>query len=237
MPVYSLAAFLGPTVISRLAIAPLRIILSERYKVFILENLYNSSTGSFLHILFYAVTDHLDMSDNVSERRIHRTNTSRRALDGKRRTGTTAAHLPSPKRRMPTRMQRLCTLIATAVILPTTVAQNCISLADSTECRAFSSASVSTDSTLTGLFPFLSNVTDTTSFDTQLQQFISNGFNQQRYQNLIGCSSFDSANSSDYYARYTTSVLCNAIVQNSISPCDLTGNATLPLCASTCVRE
>ncbi|KAI4787983.1 hypothetical protein E4T44_13556, partial [Aureobasidium sp. EXF-8845] len=77
---------------------------------------------------------------------------------------------------------------------------------------------------------------DISSFDTQLQQYISNGFIQQRFSDLIGCSSFDSSNSSNYYARYTASVLCNAIVQNSISACGLTGDATRPLCANTCAE-
>ncbi|TWU76462.1 hypothetical protein ED733_007174 [Metarhizium rileyi] len=36
------------------------------------------------------------------------------------------------------------------------------------------------------------------------------------------------------YARYTTTSLCNTLVQRSISICSLTGNATRPLCADTC---
>ncbi|KAH0068846.1 hypothetical protein KCU96_g17675, partial [Aureobasidium melanogenum] len=134
------------------------------------------------------------------------------------------------------RFRTLFALALTVATLPTVLAQSCIPLTDSSECRAFNTASISTDSTLTGLFPFLANVTDTSSFDTQLQQYISNGFIQQRYSDLIGCSSFDLSNSSDYYARYTASVLCNAIVQNSISACDLTGDATRPLCANTCAE-
>ena len=56
-----------------------------------------------------------------------------------------------------------------------------------------------------------------------------------RYQQLIGCSAFDASNTTDYYARYTTSVICNTIVQNSITPCGLSGSATAPLCADSCV--
>lgn len=41
-------------------------------------------------------------------------------------------------------------------------------------------------------------------------------------------------NTTAFYARYTTSVLCNAIVQNSIQPCGLTDEAADPLCADTC---
>ncbi|GAB7338880.1 hypothetical protein MBLNU457_5564t2 [Dothideomycetes sp. NU457] len=120
--------------------------------------------------------------------------------------------------------------------IPAAVAQNCISLAQSTQCPAFNASSISTDSTLTGLFPFLSSVTDTASFDTQIQSYISGAFAQQRYQQLIGCSSFTASNTTDYYARYTTSVLCNAIVQNSITPCQLSGSATTPLCADSCAE-
>lgn len=162
------------------------------------------------------------MSNHVPERRAH-TSTAR---PGKRPEKTTRC----PKTRM------LYALAATAATLPSAVAQNCIPLSDSSQCPAFSGASISTDSTLTNLFPFLGTVTDTSSFDSQLQQYIANGFIQQRYADLIGCSSFDAANSSEYYARYTTSVLCNAIVQNSITPCALTGDATRPLCANTCAE-
>ncbi|KAF1348086.1 hypothetical protein BDV97DRAFT_378166 [Delphinella strobiligena] len=116
------------------------------------------------------------------------------------------------------------------------MAQSCVSLASSSQCPAFNESSISTDSTLTGLFPFLANVTDTTSFDTQMQQYISTAFPQERYENLIGCSSYNSSNTTNYYARYTTSVLCNAIVQNSINPCGLTSTAARPLCAETCAE-
>lgn len=57
-----------------------------------------------------------------------------------------------------------------------------------------------------------------------------------RYGNLIGCSQSTTGNTTDFYARYTTSVLCNAIVQNSIDACGLTGDATRPLCADSCAE-
>lgn len=56
----------------------------------------------------------------------------------------------------------------------------------------------------------------------------------RRFQQLIGCDNVRLDNTTDFYARYTTSVLCNAIVQNSIEACGLTGGATLPLCADDC---
>jgi hypothetical protein len=43
------------------------------------------------------------------------------------------------------------------------------------------------------------------------------------------------SNTTSYYARYTTSVICNAIIQNSIKPCNLSNEQSPPLCADTCV--
>jgi hypothetical protein len=178
------------------------------------------------------------MSYNVPTRRTPRSDTSTECAQREKSMGKEAAtrHIRTRGKRAAGRFKVLYALALTVATLPTTLAQSCIPLTDSSECHAFNAASISTNSALTGLFPFLANVTDTSSFDTQLQQYISNGFIQQRFSDLIGCSSFDSSNSSNYYARYTASVLCNAIVQNSISPCGLTGDATRPLCANTCVR-
>lgn len=57
-----------------------------------------------------------------------------------------------------------------------------------------------------------------------------------RYQQLLGCSKVNLTDTRDYYARYTTSVICNGIVQNSKTPCGLSNEQSLPLCADTCVR-
>lgn len=83
--------------------------------------------------------------------------------------------------------------------------------------------------------PFLSNVTDRASFDTGLQVYIAGAYTTERYDILIGCSAYNASDTTNYYARYTTSVICNAIVQNSIDACALTGTAAAPLCADTCV--
>ena len=64
--------------------------------------------------------------------------------------------------------------------IPTAIAQSCISLEGSTQCPAFNESSISTNSNLTGLFPFLSDVTDTASFDSELEDYIANGFTQTR---------------------------------------------------------
>ncbi|KAF2861821.1 hypothetical protein K470DRAFT_214194 [Piedraia hortae CBS 480.64] len=137
-----------------------------------------------------------------------------------------------------TQRHRSLTILACAALLaahlPCAGAQNCIPLSHSSTCCAFNSASVSTSSKLVDLFPFLSSVTDTRSFDSGLKGFVSQGFARTRYQTLIGCSEFSADNTTAYYARYTTSVLCNALVQNSISDCKLSGQAVKPLCADSC---
>ncbi|EPE32508.1 SH3-domain-containing protein [Glarea lozoyensis ATCC 20868] len=113
--------------------------------------------------------------------------------------------------------------------------QNCVSLSGSTECPAFSAASISTtDETLRGYFPFLRSVTNTSTFDEQLRSYVSIGYAQQKYQELLGCDNVDLANTTNLYARFTKSVLCNAIVQNSVQPCGLSSANSRPICASAC---
>lgn len=57
----------------------------------------------------------------------------------------------------------------------------------------------------------------------------------RRYEQLLGCSDVDLTNTSSLYARYTISVLCNAIIQNSIQFCNSDESGVRPLCADTCV--
>lgn len=71
-----------------------------------------------------------------------------------------------------------CAVLASS--LPVSMAQSCISLANSEACPAFTAASVSTSSALVGLFPFLSDVTDTDSFDCGIRSYITGGFAQLR---------------------------------------------------------
>ena len=56
-----------------------------------------------------------------------------------------------------------------------------------------------------------------------------------RYQRLLGCGNVNLTNTTTLYARYTTSVICNSIVQNSIKPCGLSTADSSPLCAESCV--
>ncbi|GAP86388.1 putative SH3 domain-containing protein [Rosellinia necatrix] len=121
--------------------------------------------------------------------------------------------------------------------LPQTTAQQeqpaCIQLTDSTTCSAFSSAFVSTNKNVTDLFSFLTVVNDVKTFDSQLNQYISGEWRQRQYQTLLGCGAVDVSNE-DLYARFSISVLCNGIVQNSIPYCTMPDDAKRPLCAADC---
>ncbi|QDS74517.1 hypothetical protein FKW77_007339 [Venturia effusa] len=116
------------------------------------------------------------------------------------------------------------------------MASTCISLRTSTACPAFNASSISTSAAVVGFFPFLRFVSDTATFDTQFQLYISTEYTAQKYQNLLGCSNVNLTNTTDLYARYTSTVLCNSIVQNSLQACSLTGDATRPVCAETCAE-
>ncbi|PBP23549.1 SH3 domain-containing protein [Diplocarpon rosae] len=127
-------------------------------------------------------------------------------------------------------------LLSALATAPGAIAQSCIPLSGSTQCPAFTSASISTDSTLIGLFPFLQFVTSTSTFDDQLSAHVATSYVQQKYQTLLGCGNINLTNTTDLYARFTTSVICNAIIQNSISPCGLSVDASRPVCADTCAE-
>ncbi|KAI2637107.1 hypothetical protein GGS26DRAFT_471177 [Hypomontagnella submonticulosa] len=128
-------------------------------------------------------------------------------------------------------------LLSILSAVPGSMAQDrCIPLAGSTACSAFQSASVSTSRYVTGLFPFLQYVSDTASFDQQLSQYVRTGYVQKQYQTLLGCGNVDLINTTDLYARFTTSVICNAIIQNSIQNCTMSAEASRPLCADACAH-
>lgn len=59
--------------------------------------------------------------------------------------------------------------------------------------------------------------------------------NAIRYVDDLGCQGADLNRTSDYYARYTTTVLCNGIVQDSKKDCGLSDQQARPICADTCV--
>lgn len=114
-------------------------------------------------------------------------------------------------------------------------AETCISLKGSTTCPAFESASISINSSSTD-FPFLLYVSDRENFDSQLATYVKTTYVEKKYEDVFGCGGVDLTNSSDMYARFTTTVLCNAIVQNSISVCGLSDDQSRPLCAETCAE-
>lgn len=102
--------------------------------------------------------------------------------------------------------------------------------------------------------PFLAYVSNLQDFDTQLSNYVKGDYVKLkyahtqsllmrdgtnisfiRYQQLLGCSDVDLSNTTSLYARYTTSVICNGIVQSSKGPCGLSDDHSRPLCADTCV--
>ncbi|KAL1981125.1 hypothetical protein VTN96DRAFT_3059 [Rasamsonia emersonii] len=111
---------------------------------------------------------------------------------------------------------------------------SCISLAGSTTCPAFNASSISTDPSLVAQFPFLAYVSNVHEFDQQLSNYVKSDYVKEKYQQLLGCSKVNLTDTRDYYARYTTSVICNGIVQNSKTPCGLSNEQSMPLCADTC---
>ncbi|KAI1327491.1 hypothetical protein F5Y16DRAFT_191750 [Xylariaceae sp. FL0255] len=125
--------------------------------------------------------------------------------------------------------------VSMLVAAHTAMAQQCISLAGSSTCPAFQDASISTASNVTAIYPFLSLVTDVDSFDSQLSQYITGTWRTQRYESdgQFGCGAVNTSNS-DLYARFTTSVFCNGIVQNSLPLCSESTNASRPLCIDSC---
>lgn len=128
-------------------------------------------------------------------------------------------------------------LLSILAASPVALAENCISLSGSTQCPAFQSASISTDSTLIGFFPFLQFVSNVASFDEQLSAYVSTSYVQEKYQNLLGCGNINLTNTTNLYARFTTTVICNAIIQNSRTPCNLSPSASTPVCADTCAQQ
>ncbi|GJN66946.1 SH3 domain-containing protein [Purpureocillium lilacinum] len=111
---------------------------------------------------------------------------------------------------------------------------NCVSLSGSKACPAFASASVSKNAALIKTYPFLQFVSDSASFDYQLTTYVKTSYVKDKYQNVLGCSGINFTDTSGMYARYTTTVLCNTLVQQSSGECGLSKDASRPVCADTC---
>ena len=71
-------------------------------------------------------------------------------------------------------------------------------------------------------------------FDSALSAFVDDGYVSFKYVNIFGCDNVNLGNTTNYYARYTTSFLCNAVIQNSRQNCSLTDETARPLCADSC---
>ncbi|KAL4778253.1 hypothetical protein BJX76DRAFT_152397 [Aspergillus varians] len=110
---------------------------------------------------------------------------------------------------------------------------SCISLSGSTQCPAFNASSISTNSGLYTNFPFLQNVSNVADFDRELNSYVLGSYIESKYAVYLGCEG-DLSNTSEYYARYTTSAICSGLVQSSGNDCDLSAEQTRPLCAEDC---
>ncbi|KAJ5932582.1 hypothetical protein N7516_007071 [Penicillium verrucosum] len=111
---------------------------------------------------------------------------------------------------------------------------NCISLKGSSACPAWSSSSISTSSSLYADFPFLKGVSNLTDFDNSLKDYINGSYISTKYDDLLGCQGMNSSAPNNYYAQYTTSILCSSVVQSSISHCKLSTAESVPICVDTC---
>ncbi|TLS30435.1 hypothetical protein PpBr36_02928 [Pyricularia pennisetigena] len=112
----------------------------------------------------------------------------------------------------------------------------CISMQGSTACPAFQSASVSNDDFIVGLFSFMRFVSNTQNFDDRLKEYVRTSYVQEKYQTLLGCGGINLSNTTEQYARFTTTTICNALVQNSIDRCSLRAEQSRPVCAETCAQ-
>lgn len=78
------------------------------------------------------------------------------------------------------------------------------------------------------------NVSSLTDFDDALSNYINGTYIKSKYENYLGCQGANLTDTNDYYARYTTSAICNGLVQSSKDDCNLSDDQSKPLCADTC---
>ncbi|TAQ91602.1 hypothetical protein B7494_g70 [Chlorociboria aeruginascens] len=165
-------------------------------------------------------------------------------------SGEATARAGSRGRRLTGGVNTRTILLSVLAAVPAVMAQNCISLSGSTQCPAFSASSISTDNELIGFLyvmtartemsftnchsPFLQYVSDTSTFDELLSAYVSTSYVQEKYQTLLGCTNINTTN---LYARFTTTVICNSIIQNSKTACSLTAAGSTPVCAETCAQQ
>ncbi|EPS45381.1 hypothetical protein H072_550 [Dactylellina haptotyla CBS 200.50] len=129
-------------------------------------------------------------------------------------------------------MRTALRLAAAAILSAASTSAVCIPLAGSSLCPAFNGSFVSTDSS--GNYPFLAFVSNTQDFDAKFATYITDQYAQTKYQDLLGCSGLNLSDTSNLYARFTTSVLCNRMVQEAKGICQ--GGQTTALCADSCAQ-
>ncbi|RAK75819.1 SH3 domain protein [Aspergillus fijiensis CBS 313.89] len=116
------------------------------------------------------------------------------------------------------------------------MSSTCISLSGSTQCPAFNTSSISTNSSLYTDFPFMQYVSNLTQFDQELNTYVMQSFVKSKYVDYLGCEGANLTDTSDFYARYTTSVICSSLVQSSKDDCNLSVQDSRPLCADACAQ-
>ncbi|PNY29682.1 Uncharacterized protein TCAP_00410 [Tolypocladium capitatum] len=135
------------------------------------------------------------------------------------------------------RSTALALLTAFPALASAQAGAGCVPLKGSTACPAFQSDFISTSNALIKTYPFLQYVSDTASFDYQLATYVTTSYVKEKYQNLLGCGGINFTDPSNMYARFTTTVLCNTLVQQSFGNCKGPQDALpWPVCADTCAE-
>jgi hypothetical protein len=108
----------------------------------------------------------------------------------------------------------------------------CFSLKGSTTCPAFQNFYISIYGNKQR-YPFLNNVTDISSFDAALRNYV---ISPELYLSKLGCTN-KAAQTSIPYARYSLTFMCASLIQDNLYslPCNYQNNQSPPpLCQSTC---
>ncbi|KAF8417074.1 hypothetical protein EV426DRAFT_540753 [Tirmania nivea] len=147
-----------------------------------------------------------------------------------------AAYLGSRGRRR--RFTRSSILLIGLLTLPIASTQqnppnsNCIALTTSKMCPAFSTSQISVKNT--DKFPFLQFVNTTDQFDVEFERYIRTDYPVAKFKIEFGCPLDNFSNTTHLYAQYTRSQLCSAMIQESISDCQLKPENSKPLCLENC---
>ncbi|KAI5801919.1 hypothetical protein FPQ18DRAFT_250703 [Pyronema domesticum] len=126
-------------------------------------------------------------------------------------------------------------VLLASMILPV-VNADCIPLRNSTACPAFGEAQISTSNALVDQYPFLDFVSNTTTFDKKFSEYIKEEYVTFKYRSLFGCNNVTTTDTTAFYARFTTTVLCSRMIQDSKTDCQLSNSAATPVCADTCAQ-